>query len=233
MKLVNKPIPEVVRSFLARQGKHRDRMEWEYGTIRYPVNTPTVRLDREATLEELDEYMRLLPLVVPGLKVVRGEIQESRLCGPCSYLWFTWSQEAMWARYLALAARYGVADPRLEYMQCSGRREGKFQLNLPGMPEVEPAVRGGRFIQSSWTRYGLMLMDSGFCQRIMYPNRGGPDCIPFNQEVEDGLDWWLVGSRGDSPEVLELEIKASPLPDRTKTNLLYNLSRRPLCLTFA
>lgn len=44
-----------------------------------------------------------------------------------------------------------------------------------------------------------------------------------NSGAEVGDSWWLVGSRGDSLEVMSLEIQGSPLEAHVKANLLYNL----------
>jgi len=209
-------------SFLARRGLSRDRATVEEdGTIKYPVDT----FMHEATEEELAWYVERLPLVVPGLEVVRTAREPNpwKKGGFRSTVWFTWSYEAMRARYEDLVARHGIADPRLDFMECGGEREGTYQLTLDGMPEPEPVSHGGAGIFVSWTAFGLAAMDGGFAMRIMEPNTGGPDHIPFDQVVEYGTEWWLVGSRGDSFEVMEIEILASPLDNRTKDNLLYNL----------
>jgi hypothetical protein len=180
----------------------------------------------DATQAKLDHYIKRLPLVVPGLEVVRSTLEPSPFCrSNRSVIWFKWSYKAMDARYRDIVARHGIADPRLDYMECSGKREGKYQLTLTGMPEVEPRAHGGGGLFVAWAPLGLGMMESGFCQRICDPDRGGPECIPFDQTVRYQHDWWLVGSRGDSEEVMELEILASPLEDEAKDNLLFNLRR--------
>jgi hypothetical protein len=138
-------------------------------------------------------------------------------------IWFTWSREAMWARYKAIFEEFGVADERLAYMECSGTYKRK-QPSLPGIVYPEPQSTGGGGVFAGWTTYGLQRMDAGFAARITSPNRGGPDAIPFSSQLcEVGDEWWLVGSKGDSEEVMSLEIQGSPLDERTKENLLYNL----------
>lgn len=216
-------IPETVRHFLATRGMHRD----VWGLHMDPSGDGTIRFvakHTEATQDDLDKYNKKLPLVVPGLEVVRTSLERNRTFMR-AVLGFRWSYEAMDARYEDIVARHGVADPRLDYMECSGKREGDYQLTLTGMPEVEPRARGGGGFFIAWAPLGLAMMDQGFIQRICDPNKGGPDCIPFDQTVKYQHDWWLVGSRGDSEEVMTLEILASPLEDVTKDNLLFNLRR--------
>lgn len=157
------------------------------------------------------KHVRMLPLWVPGLEVVRFDSEHA---------WFTWSREAMWERYRALVEEFGVADPRLAYRKCRGVIEGPVQMDLPGSPRKIAALcdKAG-FFTASWTPYGLSLWDQGFCERIREPDKGGPNAIPFDHRVEHSGEWWLMGSRGDQAEVLELEILSSPLDQRCKDNL--------------
>jgi hypothetical protein len=217
--------PETVRRYLARGGRCRNGMEWdnEVGAFQYDVHTVYVRED--TTQKDVDSTAKVLPFVVPGLKVVRAELRRSRSYKDTGIVWFTWDRESMWARYRELFEEYGAADERLAYQQCSGTvYSPDGQQRIPGVVDVEPRSTGGWGIGAAWTRYGLMQMDGGFCHRILDPNRGGLEAVPHgSQRATVGNEWWLVGSRGDSPEVLSLEIQGSPLHDETKENLLYNL----------
>jgi len=220
---------EDVSHYLARAWSHR-HCPWDskHNAYRFACDD----YDREkASQERVERYVKLLPLWVPGLKVVRSELHK-RFGG---FVWFTWNREAMYARLREIYEEHGAADERLLYMTCSGKVElSKGQLRLPGVVEVEPRGRRTivdwsgsghlRAIESAYTGWGLKLIDSGFCNRIMHPNRGGPTAEWFsNRKCEVGNEWWLVGTRGDSPDVLSLEIQAAPLSDQVKENLLYNL----------
>jgi len=223
-------IPETVRHYLARMGMNRNNMEWEGEEAREEIRYPVAHLD-PGTEEDIAYYVRMLPLVVPGLRVTRSGwwVPKYGKTGRGS-VWFTWSREAMRARYQEVFEEFGVADERLAYMTCSGKVERpRPQRRLPGLDfDVEPQIRqaavADRVFAAAYTVGGLKTIDSEFCTRICHPDRGGPDAIWFSQRrVVMDDEWWLVGSRGDSLEVMEIEIQASPLDDRTKENLLYNL----------
>jgi len=214
--------PRVMTDYMARMGVCRLIMfDSEVEAWRYPLDTANSIYDDE-TQEDLDYYIGHLPLVVPGLSVVKAGLSGNRLRG---HIWFTWDLKAMWARIREVFGLYGVADERLAYMQCSGEvapREG--QMMLPGVVIPERRVTSSGPMTAAWTEWGLMTMDGSYCKRICHPDRGGPGAIPFSsQRCEVGNEWWLVGSRGDSEDVMTLEIQGSPLDGRTKDNLLLNL----------
>lgn len=213
--------PWQIRYYLARMGYNRDHIVMDEGAWRYPVDS----FLEGSSQELLDRYEELLPQVVPGLCVARAGFLDSRVVGRRGYLWFSWTLDGMWRRIREVFEEYGVSDERLAYSLCSGVLN-KIQLRLPGM--VEPESRSKRIagVFASWTQYGLQNMDSGFCQRIREPDRGGPGTTPYaSQRCVVGDDWWLVGTRGDSMEVMSLEILGSPLDARTKENLLTNLNQ--------
>jgi len=226
-KKIKKYVPEIVRSYLAKMGMHRDHMYWneEKSAWNYPVG-----FWGKDTEESVARYVETLPLVVPGLVVVASGLKASiHYRGENDgTVWFTWNEEDMWARIQKIFDEYGVADERLAYRKCSGSYT-RTQPSLPGTVQTEPqgtssSLGDGRYFATAYTQYGLSEMNGAFAQRIMEPNRGGPYAIPFsNQRCEVGDDWWLVGSKGDSPEIMSLEIQGSPLDSRTKINLLYNL----------
>jgi len=221
----DKHLPRVPGDYMARMGMFRSiGFDSEAEAWRYPLDRAMCSYDDE-TQEDLDHYVEHLPLVVPGLEVVEAELRAGRTCGLRGWLWFTWSRDAMWARIREVLAEYGVADERLAYMQCSGviePREG--QMTLPGVVIPERRVTSSGPVMAAWTVWGLKTIDSGFCQRICHPDRGGPGAIPYSsRRCVVGNDWWLVGSRGDSKAILSLEIQASPLDVRTQANLLDNL----------
>jgi len=225
---------ETIRGYLARRGMHRGApWDHEHGGFRYPVHD---WLDnrQDGTQEGLDHYAERLPLVVPGLEVVHTSLgrrrPDERLRG---HVWFTWSEEAMWARIAQVFDQYGVADERLAYCECAGTIETPGgQQALPGVVDVETRVRGGmiscaghpRYLYTAYTAWGLTLIESAFIQRIQHPDRGGPGTQSAgDRECLVGNEWWLVGTRGDSAEVMALEIRGSPLDDRVKENLLMNM----------
>jgi hypothetical protein len=195
-------------------------MDNEDGQWRYPVRTFLQKCDTE---EALADHAELLTLVVPGLCVQHTELRAGRRERE-GYIWFTWSREGMWERIRECFEEFGVADERLAYLECSGTLQGS-QRRLPGVVEPEPRIKCSGFVTAAWTRYGLQEMDSGFCQRIMQPDRGGPRVVPYaSQRCVSGNEWWLVGTRGDSEEVMAQEIEGSPLDAGTKENLLFNLA---------
>lgn len=214
-----KYIDPTVRSYLARNWKCRNWIDWdeEKKAWKYPIETALYYNDDE-TQEDLDKYARTLPLNVPGLKVVDSILTERKFRSDRrrGYVWFTWSRKAMWNRIEEVFKKYGVADERLDYIKCSGKiipENG--QLRLPGIIEQN---------ERAYTVYGLKKIDHGFCHRILQPNKGGPEAIPFeSQRCIVGNEWWYVGSKGDSLEIMTHEIMASPLDARTQDNLLYNL----------
>lgn len=219
-----KNIDTRVRDYLARAGVHRDFIDWDEDkqAWKYPVS-----FFGPDTQEDVERYIKMLPLFVPGLMVVGSGLEDCRFTKKNGYVWFTWSWQAMRARYEELLAEYGVADERLAFEECSGKYERK-QPSLPGIVKTEPhgtvSNFGERCIFSSYTAYGISQIEHGFALRILHPNRGGLEAIPHsNQRCEVGDEWWLVGSRGDSPEILALEIQASPLEPLVKENLLFNL----------
>lgn len=205
------PDLEIVRDYLARYGIHRNQIPWdpEKGAWKYPLD----HFGGPVAQGVVDGYCVDLCMVVPGLSVVEADSR---------YIWFTWSRDAMWDRLQEVFREYGAADERLAYMPCSGVLEGP-QTRL-GFVQVEPAGTSSPGFYSGYTQTGLRLMERGFIRRIREPNRGGPEAIPFSsQRCTVGDHWWLVGSRGDSLEVLQLEIQGSPLEPRVKENLLLNL----------
>ncbi len=213
-----------VRDYLARAGVHRDFIEWdeEKQAWKYPVSS-----FGPDTQEDVEYYVKMLPLFVPGLKVVGSALEDCRFTKKNGYIWFTWSWLAMRVRYEELLKEYGAADERLAFQECSGKYKRK-QLNLPGIVKTEPCGTisnfGERCIFSLYTAYGINQIEHGFALRITQPNHGGLEAIPHsNQRCEVGDDWWLVGSRGDSSKILALEIQASPLDSLVKENLLFNL----------
>lgn len=222
-----KHVDSRVRDYLARAGVHRNFIEWdeEKQAWKYPVSSfGPVGPD---TQEDVEHYVKMLPLFVPGLKVVGSALEDCRFTKKNGYVWFTWSWQAMRARYEELLKEYGAADERLAFEECSGKYERK-QLSLPGLVKTEShstvSDLDERYIFSSYTAYGISQIEHGFCVRIIHSNRGGLEAIPHsNQRCEVGDDWWLVGSRGDSPEILALEIQAAPLDSLVKENLLFNL----------
>ena len=75
----------------------------------------------------------------------------------------------------------------LDATECSGKLnpvEG--QLCLPGVVHPEGRVKGNSFVSSAWTSYGLKVIDGGFAQRIIFPNRGGLPALPYNRQCEVG-----------------------------------------------
>ncbi len=221
------PVPETVRHYLARAGMNRDytRFDHEAKAWRYPVD---LRGYEDETQEKVDHYAKMLPLVVPGLKVVDARLDRWRENALRGSIWFTWNRDAMWARIREIFDEYGVADERIAYRECSGEvymPDG--QHNLPGVLEIEPYATENTLGFTSYTPGALQQIDSGFCQRIKDPNKGGPDAEMFNRSCVVGNEWWLVATRGDSAEVLTLEIQGSPLDAQTKENLLYNLKEWP------
>lgn len=220
-------IPESLRSLLARTGSHRGYGFNALGNDRfeYPASSSYRSIPSEEKAKDLmTKYEHDLPLRVPGLQIEKSELTKSRFGFKWDgKLWFTWSHQAARARYLELFEEFGIADPRLAYQKCSGEIRGQRQLNMPGMPVPEPRMKSSGGVWAAWTSKGLMDMDRGFGIRIRHPNEGGTLAIPYDQRIEDGTQWWLVGSRGDSLEVMEIEILASPLDGRTKENLLFNL----------
>jgi hypothetical protein len=199
-----------------------DKQAWEY-----PIESYGICWHSDDTQEALDECVRMLPLYVPGLKVVGSELTERTRRNPRrGCVWFTWSRDAMWERYEELFKQYGVADERLAFEECSGIYVRR-QPSLPGTIYTEPRVKASFGGISGWTRNGLMAMERAFIHRICSPNKGGPEASASSSlRCEVGDSWWLVGTRGDSPEVLDLEIQASPLEPHVKENLLYNLHTR-------
>ena len=217
-------LSEIVTDYMARGRIHRDHIKKEGADLWcYPLDTAP-DMHRDETQESLDYYAERLSLVVPGLQVTRSSLQKNSDSPFRGYIWFTWSIDAMWARIREVFEKYGVADERLDYMKCSGKLEGK-QLRLPGFIEPESRHESLPGLYHGWTVHGLMKMDSGFSHRIKHPDLGGPEAIPFcSQCCVVGNEWWRVGSKGDSKEVLAQEIGASPLEERTKENLLCNLN---------
>lgn len=224
-----KYVPETVTSYLAKAGAcsrmsviDLDGVE----CIEYSMSIYRFHRGNPLTDKHIEDRSKLLPLALPGAEVI-GSHRYGR-GGEFGGIYFTWSREAMWQNIRECFEEHGVADTRVRYRQCSGRVVGYDKDPQGKLPlrqvKVEPRSRGGVGVWSGWTSYGLMQMDSGFAQRIMHPNRGGPEAYPFgNRRVECDGEWWLVGSRGDSLEVMELEIMGSPLDERTKENLLHNL----------
>jgi hypothetical protein len=219
-------VSEVVTDYLANRSMAQTiRMDEEVGGYLYHVK-PRQGWHGPVDVkpEKVEELVEKLPLVVPGLKVVKN-------------LFFKKKGRAMWERIAQVYDEHGVADERVAYMTTRGVEQGAQQLRLPGVVEVAPRATGsvtstgsiGKFvnIQSSWTGWGLKVIESGFIQRIREPNLGGPGAYPYRNRVIVGNEWWFVGSRGDSPEMLELEIQGSPLLDKTKMNLLENLANFP------
>jgi hypothetical protein len=174
--------------------------------------------------EQYRYCIKMLPLAVPGLNIIETEVIKNKYNNEDSVnILFTWDKQAMERRYKELFEEYGAADERRSYMKCSGRVNRK-QLSLPGVVYTESQTKVYSDIFVAWTHHGVLLMDSAFTNRIMYPNRGGLQACPHsNWRCEVGDDWWLVGSRGDSADILELEIQASCLEQKYKENLLFNL----------
>jgi len=215
-----------VRSFMARAGIHRSQIRWheEYSAWQYPVR----HLRRECDTQEDVEYsLDILPKAVPGIKIVHSELTPKGNYRRQGFVYFRWNRKDMKARYKELFEKYGVADERLEYTICSGTYE-RAQPSLPGIPHQSPQgtiSRAGELtVMAGWTAYGISQMDHSFGIRICNPHRGGLEANPHSSwRTEVGDEWWLTGSKGDSPEILKLEIMASPLPDYVQANLLENL----------
>lgn len=221
-----KPYPETIRQYLARAGMNRDRVSWDEDVQAWRMS---VNFLRDLSEEQFIEWVRKLPLVVPGLSVVKKLCEEASWPTKMNmFVWFTWSEDAMWARLQEVFQEYGVTDERLAYKKCEGKLQPlDGQQRLPGIVEVEPRGRigqiGGRGFFSSWTAWGLQIIESAFCHRIMYPDRGGPEVAHYNEQCIVGNHWWLVGTKGDSEEIMTLEILASPLSEEVKENLILNL----------
>lgn len=215
------------RDYMARMWMHRDDIGYdpEVKAWRYSIRT-AIRSYEDETQEDLDDYVERLPLVVPGLKVVKALLHKHHARDVArGYIWFTWTRKAMWARMREIFDEFRVADERLAYMVCRGVIEPRNgQLRLPGVVRQEGVVTSRGIVTAAWTPWGLQRMDGGFCRRISSPDRGGLAAIPYgDRQCVVGNEWWYVGSRGDSEAIMTLEIQASPLDGRTQENLLDNL----------
>lgn len=229
-------VPETVTHYLARAWSAGNDVVWDEEVQAFRREVQYRFDDEDCTEEKIRKSAKRLPIIVPGLEVVKTELRKSKRWKDRGYVWFTWSPESEDARFQELFEKHGVADERLEYVTCSGKLnvEKEDQLALPGTVTPEPRATDGLYatgsigkyigIYAAYTGHGLSLIDGGFAQRICHPNRGGLGAEWFShRRVVVGNEWWLAGTRGDSDEILSLEIQASPLSDETKTNLLENL----------
>ena len=220
-----------VTSYLAQNGRNRN-LYWDEKAEAWPYPVKA-HFDDPDTQIDVNKCAKMLPLVVPGLKVVKSELRKPGKFDRGSYgiVWFTWGREAMWERFEELWNEYGVADERLAFMDCSGIDTWKKQTSLPGVVHPTPYSTGftvaDRMFWSSYTPYGLNVIESAFCNRIQFPNCGGPEARGSESlRCRIGDEWWLVGSRGDAVEVMTLEVDGSPLSQEVKDNLILNLGFR-------
>lgn len=220
--LEGKHVHRWVRKYLAQGSIHSDGMRVVdlegVECIRYPFYARRP-LCQEESEKRLRERVDAIPKVLPGSRVLRTHIIKREFL----YIWFTWSLEEMWEDLRECFREHGVADPRVRWQKTSVPVPTGTQLELldDGV-KVQPRATFG-FVSHAWTPAGLMRMEGGFARRICHPNHGGPGAIQVEHWAEAQGMRWLVGSRGDSLEVMGLEIKSSPLDDDVKFNLLDNL----------
>ena len=183
----------------------------------YSKGSDLLFLKEDKKAEDFTKY-------VPGLEIV-GEFTEKDKYTEKDLRWarFQWSRTLMEKRLKELYEQTGVADERPTYQICSGVVTWPPQLNLPHIVETPPRASCSPGLLVAWTDWGLCEIESGFCTRIQYPNKGGPTAVPYNERVTVGNEWWLVGTKGDSLEIMTLEIEGSPLSQKIKENLLLNL----------
>lgn len=219
-------VPGTVLDFMGHAALGRSFYKWdkERKAFAYPITSVYSRV-KDDTQEKLDRYVDLLPKAIPGLDVVDSVLKQAQDVVR-GYVYFTWSDKRMWECLQKTYDEHGVADTRVLYLQCKGRYTRE-QPSLPGVPRPIPSSQGGSQVWSCFTRWGLMRIDGAFAHRICHPNTGGPVTLPlYNLRAEVGDEWWLMGTQGDDPETLALEIACSPLDDRTKENLIFNLRHR-------
>jgi len=222
--------PETISHYLGGAGMAGGFVEWDGEIGAWKLHSRSIYDQTPQSPEQVKAKAGRLSLAAPGLKIVKTKHVKAKgyRSYDQGYIWYTWSVQAMDNRLQELWEKHGVADWRLElYERCRWAEEPK-QPSLPGVIHVEGYSSANGPVRSSYTGYAMQSIDSGFVNRIMRPNRGGKEAEYFQTRIcHVGNEKWYVGTRGDSADILSLEIQASPLDARTKENLLSNLETFP------
>ena len=86
-------VPDVVTSYLAREAQAARSTVWDPERGAWKRELFSWHFSQQKTTPEaLEKSATELPLIVPGLQVVRTGIEKNRVRGESGFIWFTWSR---------------------------------------------------------------------------------------------------------------------------------------------
>jgi len=180
--------------------------------------------NQDLRIEDFQKYLLRFKTEMPGLRVVAEEhrqVDGGYYDNDYGLLWFTWTTQGEDDDLQAFWEKHGVADLRVQTWGRTHWSIEKYFYEPPTETKLREYVGG-------WTHSGRRWIETNFCTRILYPNRGGPESSRFRRHFSYANDEiWLTGTRGDSKEILLQEINCSVLDEHVKENLRYNLENYP------